>query len=101
MIITDTCIEAVALQCAFDRSMAMGEECNSATHRFYLVRKRVAERHPGAANVSPGDFFPMYRRNKGVKGHRRADSDGDFDDMGMTRTAGEYHGWNKRERGGL
>lgn len=101
MIITDTSIEIVALCSAFDRSMAAGEKCNSATHRFYTVRKRLVSEYPRMANISASDFFPMYKAKKAQRMPKNRRHDGDFDDMGMTRMAGEYYGWNKHKRGRL
>lgn len=87
---------------------------NSATHKFYSIRKRKAKEYdlPEIMDWTPSQFFSQRKkeyielknatdRANRMLGIDNDSFDGDFDDMGRSKMAGQYFGYNKHMRGRL
>lgn len=91
---------------------------NTASHKFYTVRKKLAKEHNSDVfmNVTPTDFFEALKRYKAnikrqeeitqrkIAHAKRMEQwhkndNGDFDDMGRSKYANKYFEGNKRRHG--
>lgn len=86
---------------------SMVEQYPTATDKFKTAQNAAQGDYEACQDVTASEFFKylrsvkqeraMYNRNR----RHAIDPNGDFDDMGMSRTAGAYHYGQKKMRGRL
>lgn len=87
------------------------EQYNTASHKFYTVRKRLYKEHgdDDIMKVTPSEFFRKRKESMSsskdaedscnrIMGLPERDMNGDFDDIGNSKQANQYFGYNKHMR---